>query len=89
MRCCQSSCATGRPTVVRALDRRVAAGQTEEEALSALVKERLPDVAAHGERVARYAQSVARELDVDSARRRMWRSPPAFTTSASWQCPSL
>ena len=44
--------------------------QTEAEALSALVMERLPDVAAHGERVSRYAQSVARELDVDSAR---WR----------------
>jgi putative two-component system response regulator len=53
--------------VVRALDDRVAAGEGEEDALSALVAERLPDVAAHGERVCRYARSLARELDVDSA----------------------
>ena len=53
--------------IVHALDGRVAAGATEADALAALLLERMPDVAAHGERVARYAQSVARELDVDRA----------------------
>ena len=52
---------------VHALDARVAAGATEADALGALLLEGMPDVAAHGERVARYAQSVARELDVDRA----------------------
>ena len=47
------------------LDQRVAAGAQEEEALAALFTERLPDVAAHGERVSRFAQSVARELDAE------------------------
>lgn len=50
-----------------AIDERVAAGANEADALAALLVERMPDVAAHGERVARYAQSVARELDVDRA----------------------
>ena len=49
------------------LDERTAAGATEADALAALALERMPDVAAHGERVARYAHSVARELDVDRA----------------------
>ena len=48
--------------VVHAVDRRVAAGAREDDALAALLPERMPEVAAHGERVARYAQSVAREL---------------------------
>ena len=49
------------------LDARVAAGACERDAMAALLLERIPDVAAHSERVARYAQSVARELDVDRA----------------------
>jgi putative nucleotidyltransferase with HDIG domain len=46
---------------------RAAAGVEEGDALAALAAERTPDVAAHGERVARYAHSVARQLDVDRA----------------------
>ena len=53
--------------VVHELDRRVAAGATEAGALATLMAERMPAAAAHSERVARYAQSVARELDVDRA----------------------
>ena len=53
--------------IVHALDARVAAGAAEADAMTALLLERMPDVAAHGERVARYAHSVARELDVDRA----------------------
>jgi len=41
---------------------RSAAGEAEARVLAALAAERQPAVAAHGERVARYAQSVAREL---------------------------
>ncbi len=37
-------------------------GVTEAEALMALAVERIPDTAAHGERVARYALAVAREM---------------------------
>lgn len=44
---------------------RVAAGVGEAEALAAFTVERMPGTAAHGDRVARYAQSVARELDVE------------------------
>ena len=53
--------------IVHALDAQVAAGASEPDAMAALLLERIPDVAAHGERVARYAHSVARELDVDRA----------------------
>jgi putative nucleotidyltransferase with HDIG domain len=53
--------------IVHALDRRVADGAGEAEAMAALLAERMPDVAAHSERVARFAHSVARELDVDRA----------------------
>ena len=53
--------------IVHVLDARIAAGASEPEAMTALLVERLPDVAAHSERVARYAQSVALELDVDRA----------------------
>jgi putative two-component system response regulator len=53
--------------IVHQLTLGVAAGATDGEALSALFALRMPDVAAHGERVCRYAQSVARELDVDRA----------------------
>src|SRR4051795_3252993 len=55
--------------LVHTFDARVAGGSTEFDALSALLFERMPDVAVHGERVARYAHSVARELDVDRALR--------------------
>jgi putative two-component system response regulator len=55
--------------LVHELDGRVAAGVGEPEAMAALLLERMPEVAAHGERVARYAHSVARELDVDRALR--------------------
>lgn len=44
---------------------RVAAGVGEVEALAAFAAEWMPGTAAHGDRVARYAQSVARELDVE------------------------
>jgi putative two-component system response regulator len=53
--------------ITHTLAERTAAGMSEAEALAALAVERIPDVAAHGERVARYAQSVARELEVDRA----------------------
>jgi putative two-component system response regulator len=49
------------------VEERVAAGVSEADALSALAVERIPDVAAHSERVARYAHSAARELDVHRA----------------------
>jgi len=51
--------------VVHLLDQHVAAGVSEHDALATLFAARLPDVAAHGERVARYAQSVAHEINVD------------------------
>ena len=51
--------------VLHALDRGVHAGASEDAALATLFAARMPDVAAHGERVCRYAQSVARELGVD------------------------
>jgi putative nucleotidyltransferase with HDIG domain len=41
--------------------------EDESAALAAIVAERMPDMAAHGERVARFSQSVARELGVDPA----------------------
>jgi putative nucleotidyltransferase with HDIG domain len=53
--------------IMHAVDTRVAAGATETEAMTALFVDRLPDVAAHSARVARYARAVARELDVDRA----------------------
>jgi putative two-component system response regulator len=49
------------------LGERVKGGAREDEALRALQFERMPEVGAHAERVARYAHSVARELDVDRA----------------------
>jgi putative nucleotidyltransferase with HDIG domain len=51
--------------VVHAIDQHVAGGAREDEALATLLAAHLPEVAAHGERVARYAHSVARELDLD------------------------
>lgn len=53
--------------IVHLLDTRARAGVREADALATLLAERMPDVAAHSERVARYARSVARELDVDRA----------------------
>ena len=47
------------------LQRRVADGLTEEAALAAFAVERIPEIAAHGDRVARYAQAVARELGAE------------------------
>lgn len=41
------------------------AGEDESDVLMSLAEQRLPDTVSHGERVARYAQSVARELEVD------------------------
>jgi putative two-component system response regulator len=49
----------------KALNDRATAGVTELEAIAALAIERIPDTAAHGMRVARYAQSVARELQLE------------------------
>jgi putative two-component system response regulator len=46
------------------LHARVAAGEDESDALLALAAERMPDTAEHGQRVARYAHSVAREMGV-------------------------
>jgi len=43
---------------------RAAGGEHESEALLALAVERMPETAAHGERVARFAHSVAREMGV-------------------------
>jgi putative two-component system response regulator len=51
--------------VIALVRERVGAGDTEEQALMALCQERAPEMAAHGERVARYALSLARELGVD------------------------
>lgn len=53
--------------VSHALEQRASAGASEVDALTALALERMPSVAGHGMRVARYAHSVARELDVDRA----------------------
>jgi len=53
--------------ILHALDERTATGASELDTLTALCCEQMPDVAAHGKRVARYAQSVARELDMDRA----------------------
>jgi putative nucleotidyltransferase with HDIG domain len=47
------------------LQARVAAGRTEADALMRIGIERTPDTMAHAVRVARYAQSVARELAVE------------------------
>lgn len=41
-----------------------AAGRDEAAALMSIASERMPDIAAHGDRVARYTQSVAREMAV-------------------------
>ena len=43
---------------------RTETGEDESAVLTALAERRMPDMAAHAERVARYAQSVARELGV-------------------------
>jgi putative two-component system response regulator len=53
--------------ITHAIDARVAAGATEIQAMTMIFAERMPDVAAHSARVARYAHAVARELDVDRA----------------------
>ena len=45
---------------------RAAEGMSEIDALVALSAERMPETLAHSERVARYAQSVAREMGVDA-----------------------
>ncbi len=49
------------------LQERAAEGESEADALMALAAERIPETAAHSERVARYAQSVAREMRLDGA----------------------
>jgi putative nucleotidyltransferase with HDIG domain len=49
------------------LQRRIAAGAADGDALAAIGAERVPEVMAHAERVARYAQSVARELRIEDA----------------------
>jgi putative nucleotidyltransferase with HDIG domain len=51
--------------VIAALADRAARGEPEDRALMAMCLDRVPEVAAHGDRVARYARSVARELRVD------------------------
>jgi len=55
--------------LVESLHQRVAAGANEADALATLCLERMPEVAAHGERVSRYSHAVARELDVERALR--------------------
>ncbi len=62
--------------VLHALALRVEDGATEGDALTGLLAERMPVVAAHSERVARYARSVARALDLDHA------LTPALDTAA-------
>jgi putative nucleotidyltransferase with HDIG domain len=51
--------------VLHAMALRVDRGVSEDDALAGLLAERMPAVAAHSERVARYARSVARALDMD------------------------
>jgi putative two-component system response regulator len=53
--------------ILHSVGRRVDDGLSEHDALAGLMVERMPDVAAHSERVARYARSVARELDAEQA----------------------
>ncbi len=56
-----------RAAVVAAdLDTRVGRGEPEGEALWAMLQAQLPDVAAHGERVAQYAVAVAQQLALDA-----------------------
>jgi putative two-component system response regulator len=45
----------------------LAHGQNEDAALAELMRQRMPDVAAHGERVARFAAAVARQLEMSGA----------------------
>ncbi|MBI3402672.1 MAG: response regulator [Acidobacteria bacterium] len=52
--------------VIARLADRAAAADSEERALIAISQERAPEMTAHGERVARYARSLARELGVDN-----------------------
>jgi putative nucleotidyltransferase with HDIG domain len=47
------------------LGERAVQGISETDALMELAMERIPETAAHGERVARYAQSVAREMGLE------------------------
>jgi putative two-component system response regulator len=47
------------------MNERAVNGISETTALMLLAAERIPDTAAHGERVARFAQSVAREMGVE------------------------
>ena len=47
------------------VNERAVNGISESAALMHLAAERIPDTAAHGERVARFAQSVAREMGVE------------------------
>jgi len=49
------------------LNERAVQGVSETTALIELAVERIPDTAAHGERVARYAQSVAKEMGLEEA----------------------
>jgi cyclic di-GMP phosphodiesterase len=44
------------------IDRRQPDGASDADRLASIARERTPETAAHGERVARYAQAVAREL---------------------------
>jgi len=53
------------------LRERAAAGVSEAGTLAAIAMERMPDTAAHAERVVRYALSVAAELDLDGRLRPM------------------
>jgi putative nucleotidyltransferase with HDIG domain len=53
--------------VIHLLDQEVAVGAREHDALATLLAARLPEVAAHGERVARYAQSVAHAIQVEAS----------------------
>jgi putative two-component system response regulator len=53
--------------VMTLVSQRTASGTTESVALLDLALERTPETAAHGERVARYAVSVAREMGLDEA----------------------
>ncbi|MBI3490573.1 MAG: response regulator [Acidobacteria bacterium] len=62
--------------LIATLRDRAAAGASEENVLTALSVDRLPEMVAHGERVARYAHSLARELGVSD------ELGAAFETSA-------
>lgn len=60
------------------LAERTAHGIAEADVLDALAAERIPDVAAHGARVARYARAVARQLGLPAGRLQQLQAAARF-----------